>query len=130
MEIDMRLAVILLVILAPLMTGAASAEQIDPTPRIAVISAYQPEWMALKSAMSETHTQIIADTTYIVGKLEGKDVVLFLSGVSMVNAAMTTQGVIDHFKITRIVFSGIAGGTNPDLSAGDVVVADRWSDYV
>jgi adenosylhomocysteine nucleosidase len=130
MEIDVRLAAILLVLLAPLMAGAASAEQTDPTPRVAIISAYQPEWMALKNTMSETHTQIIADTTYIVGKLEGKDVVLFLSGVSMVNAAMTTQGVIDHFKITRIVFSGIAGGINPDLSAGDVVVADRWSEYL
>ena len=126
----MRLAAILLVFLAPLMSGAASAEQTNSTPRVAIISAYQPEWIALRNAMSETHTQIIADTTYIVGKLEGKDVVLFLSGVSMVNAAMTTQGVIDHFKITRIVFSGIAGGTNPDLSAGDVVVADRWSEYL
>ena len=80
--------------------------------------------------MSETRTQTIADVTYIVGKLQGKDVVLFLSGVSMVNAAMTTQAAIDHFKITRIVFSGIAGGTNPTLHAGDVVVADRWSEYL
>ena len=48
----------------------------------------------------------------------------------MVNAAMKTQGVVDHFKITRIVFSGIAGGINPKLSAGDVVVADRWSEYL
>jgi adenosylhomocysteine nucleosidase len=43
---------------------------------------------------------------------------------------MTTQGAIDHFKITHIVFCGIAGGTNPSLSAGDVVVADRWSEYL
>ncbi len=68
--------------------------------------------------MSETRTEIIADATYVAGKLEGKDIVLFLSGVSEVNAAMTTQGAIDHFKITHIVFSGIAGGTNPSLSAG------------
>ncbi|MCA1452026.1 5'-methylthioadenosine/S-adenosylhomocysteine nucleosidase [Bradyrhizobium sp. BRP22] len=109
---------------------AAAAEQVDPTPRIAVISAYTPEWLALKNAMSATRTEIIADATYIVGQLEGKDVVLFLSGVSMVNAAMTTQGAIDHFKIRRIVFSGIAGAINPGLSAGDVVVADRWSEYL
>jgi adenosylhomocysteine nucleosidase len=80
--------------------------------------------------MSVTRTTIIADTTYILGKLEGKDVVLFLSGVSMVNAAMTTQGAIDHFRITGIVFSGIAGGVNPSLSPGDVVVADRWSEFL
>src|ERR1700754_1790815 len=119
-------------ILLVLQMGGAAAfvEQPDQTPRIAVISAFNPEWLALKGAMTEMQTQTIADATYIVGKLQGKDVVLFLSGVSMVNAAMTTQGAIDHFKITRIIFSGIAGGTNPTLHAGDVVVADRWSEYL
>src|ERR1700753_840542 len=116
--IDMRLAAILLVLLGPLIGHAAYAQQIDATPRVAVIAAYKVEWVALKNAMSETHTEKIADTTYIAGKLYGKDIVLFLSGISMVNAAMTTQGAIDHFKITRIVFSGIAGGIKPGLSAG------------
>ena len=124
-------AAILLGLLTGQIGGAAAfAEQLDQTPRIAVISAFTPEWLALKDGMSEIRTQTIADVTYVVGKLEGRDVVLFLSGVSMVNAAMTTQAAIDHFKITRIVFSGIAGGTNPDLHAGDVVVADRWSEYL
>jgi adenosylhomocysteine nucleosidase len=122
-------AKILFVLLIGL-TRAAAAEQMDPTPRIAVISAYSPEWLALRAAMETTRIETIADATYIVGRLESKDVVLFLSGVSMVNAAMTTQGAIDHFNITRIVFSGIAGGVNPDLSAGDVVVADRWFEYL
>ncbi|RZN24907.1 phosphorylase [Bradyrhizobium sp. Leo121] len=126
----MWLALLLLASLTLLTDRAAAAEQVDPTPRIAIISAYSPEWLALKNAMSATRTEIIADVTYIVGRLEGKDVVLFLSGVSMVNAAMTTQGAIDHFKIRRIVFSGIAGGINPSLSPGDVVVADRWSEYL
>ncbi|MBO4226556.1 phosphorylase [Bradyrhizobium neotropicale] len=126
----MWLALLLLASLTLLTDRAAAAEQVDPTPRIAIISAYTPEWLALKNAMSATRTEIIADVTYIVGRLEGKDVVLFLSGVSMVNAAMTTQGAIDHFKIRRIVFSGIAGGINPSLSPGDVVVADRWSEYL
>jgi adenosylhomocysteine nucleosidase len=126
----LRLVLLLLASVIPLADRATAAEQVDPTPRIAIISAYSPEWLALKGAMSATRTEVIADVTYVVGKLEDKDVVLFLSGVSMVNAAMTTQGAIDHFKIRRIVFSGIAGGINPSLSAGDVVVADRWSEYL
>lgn len=126
----LRLAWALLGALTCPMNATAAAEQMDPTPRIAIISAYTPEWLELRNTMSVSRTQTIADATYVVGKLEGKDVVLFLSGVSMVNAAMTTQGAIDHFKITRIVFSGIAGGVNPSLSAGDVVVADRWFEYL
>jgi adenosylhomocysteine nucleosidase len=126
----LRFVPILLVLFTWLTADAAEAEQADPTPRIAITSAYSREWITLKSAMSATRTMVIADVTYILGKLEGKDVVLFLSGVSMVNAAMTTQGAIDHFNITRILFSGIAGGVNPSLSAGDVEIADRWSEYL
>ena len=55
---------------------------------------------------------------------------MFLSGVSMVNAAMTTQLALDTFDIERIVFSGIAGGVDPDLDIGDVVVPARWGQYL
>jgi len=52
-----------------------------------------------------------------------------LSGFSMVNAAMTTQAVLDRFAIRGIVFSGIAGGVNPGLRVGDVTVPAQWANY-
>jgi adenosylhomocysteine nucleosidase len=48
----------------------------------------------------------------------------------MVNAAMTTQMALDHFEISHIVFSGIAGGVDPSLSIGDVVVPEQWGQYL
>jgi adenosylhomocysteine nucleosidase len=62
--------------------------------------------------------------------MAGKPVVLFLSGISIVNAAMTTQLALDRFVILRVVFSGIAGGIDPALSIGDVVVPEMWSEYL
>src|SRR3546814_19775006 len=62
---------------------------------------------------------------FMTGMLEGRPVVLLLSGISMVNAAMNTQRVLDRFHITHLVFSGIAGGVNPDLHIGEVSVAAR-----
>ena len=67
--------------------------------------------------------------THYLGSLAGHDVVLLLSGFSMVNAAMTTQALLDRYVISGIVFSGIAGGVNPDLHVGDVTVPAQWGNY-
>jgi adenosylhomocysteine nucleosidase len=102
----------------------------DPTPRTAVISAFQPEWVALQGRLKDRKDQVINGTTFATGKIEGKPVVIFLSGISMVNASMTTQLSLDHFNIERIVVSGIAGGADPNLLIGDVAVPEQWSEYL
>jgi adenosylhomocysteine nucleosidase len=112
------------------MGAALATDKIDATGRTAVISAYQPEWKEFLSVLKNRRSQIINGVEYATGEIEGKPVLLFLSGISMVNAAMTTQFVLDHFTIDRIVFSGVAGGVDPDLKIGDVVVPDQWSEYL
>ena len=101
----------------------------DVTPRLAVLSAYQPELEALRDRMQVTDRRVIDGRTYYLGSLGGHEVVLLSTGVSMVNAAMTAQTALDHFAIRAIVFSGIAGGVNPELNIGDVVVPAQWGQY-
>lgn len=110
--------------------GRACAQLFDETPRIAVMSAFEPEWVALQEALSDGQEHRVGEVRFLSGTMEGRAVVLFLSGVSMVNAAMTTQMAIDHFAVEGIVFSGIAGGVDPALSIGDVVVPERWGQYL
>lgn len=102
----------------------------DGTHRTAVVSAFQPEWLALQESLEGREEHVVNGTVFLTGTIERKPVVLFLSGVSMVNAAMTVQLALDHFTIDRIVFSGIAGGVDPDLKIGDVVVPEAWSQYL
>jgi adenosylhomocysteine nucleosidase len=114
-----------------LAAGTASAQpQFDRTPRTAVMSAFPPELTRLEAATTDKQTYDVAGRRFTTGLLHGKPVVLMLSGVSMVNAAMTTQLALDRFAVSRIVFSGIAGGVDPHLGVGDVVVADRWGQYL
>lgn len=108
---------------------SAAAPTLDTTPRLAVITAFAPEMGPLMARVEKPQRFAINGRSFITGKLAGHDVVLFQSGVSMVNAAMTTQAAFDHFKITGVVFSGIAGGANPDLHIGDVVVPAEWAEY-
>ncbi len=118
---------------AALMAFAAPAlasDRLDATPRTLVMTAYQPEWNALAHAVNEPKEYQLNGMTYMTGTLEGKPVLLMQSGVSMVNAAMNTQLVIDRFAVKRIVFSGIAGGVDPGLSIGDVIVVEDWGQYL
>jgi adenosylhomocysteine nucleosidase len=120
---------ILFLCFAVLLGGCASMQAAD-TPRIAVISAFAPELALLESKVVDARKQTINGVDFTTGTLQGKPVVLLLSGMSMVNASMNTQLVIDKFKVSHIVFSGIAGGVNPQLKVGDVVVAQRWAEYL
>lgn len=117
----------LALVLAPVVGQAQTASGDGLT---AIVSAFAPEIVALQEGFSDTETQQINGTTFTTGTFEGQRVVMFLSGVSMVNAAMTTQLALDTFDIERIVFSGIAGGVDPDLHVGDVVIAARWGQYL
>jgi adenosylhomocysteine nucleosidase len=108
----------------------AAGETIDPVPRVAVMSAFEPEWEELRAAMAEPADHAVNGTTFVTGRLEGKDAVLLLTGISMVNAAMVTQLAIERFNVERIVFSGIAGGVDPSFRIGDVVVPARWGQYL
>ena len=117
---------LLLVFAAPV----RAADRLDPVPRIAVMSAYEPEWKSLKANLGEAKSYHANGVEFITGTLSGRKVVLFLSGVSMVNAAMVSQLALERFDITGIVVSGIAGGVDPGLHIGDVVAAGRWGQYL
>lgn len=104
--------------------------RLDDTPRIAVISAFEPELTLLLRQLQTPARHRINGVEFSTGTLRGKPVVLFLSGISMVNASMNTQLVLDRFNIQSIVFSGIAGGVDPSLHIGDVSVPAQWGQYL
>ena len=113
-----------------LLARPAAAAEIDPTPRTVVMTAFPPEWEALVHAVASPHEVRINGLTLMTGTMSGRPVLLMQSGVSMVNAAMNTQLVLDRFTVKRIVFSGIAGGVDPTLTIGDVVVPEQWGQYL
>lgn len=127
----MRFFVTILCLLSALMAAPSqAADLLDSTPRVAVIVAFEPEWKALKASVEGARSTTVNGVEFVTGTLGGRNVVLFLSGVSMVNAAMTTQLALDRFDVSGIVVSGIAGGVDPSLHIGDVVVAGRWGQYL
>ena len=119
-----------LVLAASAPEPAEARDFLDETPRIAVISAFAPELEILKGELRDRSVRSANGVEFATGTLEVQQVVLFLSGISVVNAAMTAQLALDRFAIERIVFSGIAGGVDPSLGIGDVAIAERWGQYL
>jgi adenosylhomocysteine nucleosidase len=109
--------------------SAVSAGSHDSTRRLAIISAFAPELEKLREEATISEVRVIHGRTHYVGRLAGHNVVMVLSGMSMVNATLTAQALLDHFTIREIIVSGIAGGVNPNLKIGDVTVPAQWGQY-
>jgi adenosylhomocysteine nucleosidase len=99
----------------------------DCTPRIGIVSAFGQEADILVAQTRDARTWTLNGNRFTTGTLRGVPVVIVLSGVSMINSAMVTQLMVDHFRVRRLVMSGIAGGVDPANHVGDVTIPDRWA---
>ena len=101
-----------------------------PFKTIGLVSAWDPEMKGLKRAVLAPDTKVrnieIDGTVFSEAQQDGRRLVIWMSGVSMINAAMSTQLAIDHFHPDAILFSGIAGGLDPSFQPGDVVIPAQW----
>jgi adenosylhomocysteine nucleosidase len=91
---------------------------------IGLICAIPQELAHLRAELTDSHSGEAAHTVFDTGTIDGHDVVLAGSGMGKVNAALVTTLLADRFGCRTVVFSGVAGGLDPTLSIGDVVIAD------
>ncbi|CAI9100383.1 OLC1v1037366C1 [Oldenlandia corymbosa var. corymbosa] len=61
------------------------------------------------------------------GKVENESVIVVLTGLSMLNAGITTQLLVTLFNIKGILHFGIAGNANSELQIGDVTIPRYWA---
>lgn len=77
----------------------------------------------LKLRMGDVETEERAGFTFYRGKIFDKEIVLLLSGIGKVNAAMGTTLLIERFRPDCIINTGSAGGFSKDLSIGDIIIS-------
>jgi adenosylhomocysteine nucleosidase len=90
---------------------------------IAVLTAIPEEIAAFGAHLTETGRETVAGIAIHHGTLDGRSVVLAESGIGKVNAALAATVLFDRFGCSGIVFSGVAGGLDPHLAVGDLVIA-------
>jgi adenosylhomocysteine nucleosidase len=99
---------------------------------IAIVSAVPAELAELRRALTGAETfalvepgQVKAQIPAWLGRLDGHAVALVEAGIGKVAMAMIATLVIVRLQPRQVVFSGVAGGLDPGLAVGDVVVAER-----
>ncbi len=127
-----RFAFLFLVLVGMAFAGRSLRAGDAPAPLYALCGAYAPEMAALKaefnvSADTGWERTVFKGIEFWRGTVSGKAVLLFRTGMSPVNAAYQLQIAIDHFGITHVLFAGVAGGIDPTLDVGDIVIPERWA---
>ncbi|MFD1776106.1 5'-methylthioadenosine/adenosylhomocysteine nucleosidase [Paenibacillus rhizophilus] len=92
---------------------------------IGIIGAMDEEIKLLLENMDHSEAVSKAGITYYKGTIGGKSIVVSKSGVGKVNAAVTTQILIDTFGAKKVLFTGVAGALHPDLEVGDIVISSE-----
>ena len=92
---------------------------------IAIIAAMQKEIDEMLLLCDRAEEKHLVNTTVYEAELAGKRVVVCLSGVGKVNAAISTTILAQHYPIDAILNIGTAGGLKADEHVLDVVISDR-----
>ena len=90
---------------------------------ISIIFAMNEELSALKKYLSIKNINKLYELTFYEAELNNQKIILVESGVGKVNAARTTQILIDNYHPDVVYNIGVAGGITNSLEVGDIVVS-------
>lgn len=91
--------------------------------KLGIIGAMEQEVTLLKQAITGMKQTAKAGCTFFSGQLNGVDVVLLQSGIGKVAAAVGTTILLDQHQPDFVINTGSAGGFDPTLNLGDVVIS-------
>jgi adenosylhomocysteine nucleosidase len=92
---------------------------------LGVICAMPDEIEHLRPGLASPRIEERGGLQFMSGALEGHDVVLVESGIGKVNSAAVATLLADRFGCRALLVSGAAGGIDPALGIGDVVIGER-----
>ncbi|UBX49517.1 5'-methylthioadenosine/S-adenosylhomocysteine nucleosidase [Providencia alcalifaciens] len=91
--------------------------------KIGIIGAMEQEVASLREKIEGCQTLSLAGCEIYTGKMNGIDVALLKSGIGKVAAAIGTTLLLEHCKPDVVINTGSAGGLDPRLNVGDIVVS-------
>ncbi len=93
--------------------------------RVGIIFAMEEELLAFKDKVKVVNEKKIYDLIFYEALVNDISVILVLSGVGKVNAARTTQVLIDFMNVNYIFNVGVAGSVSKSLDICDIVIGNK-----
>lgn len=90
---------------------------------IGIIGALENDIVGILHAMNDVKTEMYHNRFFYSGVINKCYAVATSSGMGKVNASMTTQFLIDNYKVDMIINVGIAGSLNSSIHVGDIVIS-------
>jgi len=97
--------------------------------KLAIMGAMEEEITPLLEYFTDIKKTDYADNTYYEAKYGELDVVIAYSKIGKVFSTLTASTMIQKFGCDTLLFSGVAGGINPKLQIGDLIVANKLSQH-
>lgn len=89
-----------------------------------IIAALPQEIETVLELMGPAERPAHGGRVFTRGSIADEPVVVAHARIGKVAAAITACELIIRFDVSRILFTGVAGGLSPDVLPGDIVVAD------
>lgn len=93
--------------------------------KLAIMGAMEEEIEPLLAHFKDVNTVEFANNKYYEVNYYGLDIVIAYSKIGKVFASLTAATMIEKFGCDTLLFSGVAGGINPELKIGDLIIADK-----
>ena len=93
--------------------------------KLAIMGAMEEEIEPLLAYFDKVNVVEYANNKYYEVNYNGLDIVIAYSKIGKVFASLTASTMIEKFGCDTLLFSGVAGGINPKLKIGDLIIADK-----
>jgi adenosylhomocysteine/aminodeoxyfutalosine nucleosidase len=93
--------------------------------KLAIMGAMQEEVEPLLANFDNINIVEYANNKFYEVNYNGLDIVIAYSKIGKVFASLTASTMNEKFACDTLLFSGVAGGINPKLQIGDLIIADK-----
>ena len=114
--------------LSALLCGCGEKAE-EPKEYIGIISAMDNEIDLLLKEATIDRVDTVADVRYHVGTLRGQPVVITRSGIGKIRASSGVTTMLLNYPISKVIFTGIAGGVADEARVLDEIIATRLVEH-